>query len=437
MQKVQKFIFIISSATIFILFLLFAIFKIKIIITYTIVFIATSLIFILLFSLIIKYNIPTKYIIRIIGLSIVLKIALLFMHPVGSDDYYRYIWDGKVQANGINPYKYAPSDKALINLHTLDLPRNVNYPAMKTIYPPLGENLFYLSYLISGENFLGLKIFLFLFDILTIYGIYLILRKLKLPQKNILIYILCPLPIFQFLIDAHVDGFGLTLIVFAIYFYLDKKNILSYIFLGLSICIKPVGILLVPIFFLNVNNLTEKLKTIFIPLSICFLLYLPYIFTGAPFQSLITFTENWTFNGIIFDILDSFIHNNQTTRIICGILLTAAYLPVIFSKKKLVDKIYLSIFLLLIFSPIVHPWYVGWLVILLPFITRWSGILFAGLISLTSFTVLHYQLHGTWQEYTWVLVLEYIPVLSLFLYELFRNSTKFNKPKSVNYKLPL
>ncbi len=437
MQKVQKFIFIISSATIFILFLLFAILKIKIIITYTIVFIATSLIFILLFSLIIKYNIPTKYIIRIIGLSIVLKIALLFMHPVGSDDYYRYIWDGKVQAYGINPYKYAPSDKALINLHTLDLPRKVNYPAMKTIYPPLGENLFYLSYLISGENLLGLKLFLFIFDILTIYGIYLILRKLKLPQKNILIYILCPLPIFQFLIDAHVDGFGLTLIVFAIYFYLDKKNILSYIFLGLSICIKPVGILLVPIFFLNVNNLTEKLKTIFIPLSICFLLYLPYIFTGAPFQSLITFTENWTFNGIIFDILDSFIHNNQTTRIICGILLTAAYLQVIFSKKKLVDKIYLSIFLLLIFSPIVHPWYVCWLVILLPFITRWSGILFAGLISLTSFTVLHYQLHGTWQEYTWVLVLEYIPVLSLFLYELFNNSTKFNKPKSVNYKLPL
>ncbi len=429
MQKNQKFVFILLVALFFILFLFFAVLKTKIIILYTILFITTSLIFILLFSLIIRYKIPTKYIIWIIGLGIILKIALLFMHPIGSDDFYRYIWDGKVQANGINPYKFAPSDKALNNLRSTNLPKLVNYPEMKTIYPPLGENLFYLSYLISGESFLGLKMFLFLFDILTIYGLYLIIRKLKLPQKNILIYILCPLPIFQFIIDAHVDGFGLPLLLFAIYFYLDRKRSLSYIFLGLSLCIKPVGLLLIPIFFLNENKLLEKLKTIIIPFSICFLLYLPYIFTGAPFQSLKTFTENWTFNGIIFDILNSFVQNNQTSRLICGILLIAAYLPVIFTKKELITKIYLSIFLLLIFSPVVHPWYVAWLVILLPFINRWSGILLGGLISLTAFTILNYQLKGIWQEYTWVLILEYTPILSLFLYELFKNSIKFNKPK--------
>ena len=427
MQKAQRFIFISTVVLLFILFLLFAVLKIKDIITYTFVFISTSFIFILLCWQILKYNISKKYIIWIIGLVFILKIVLLFINPIGSDDYYRYIWDGKVQANGINPYKYAPSDTALNNLHSADLPKMVNYPQMKTIYPPLGENLFYLSYLISGESFLGLKIFLLFFDILIIWGIYLILKKLNLPFKNILIYVLCPLPIFQFIIDAHVDGFGLPLILFAIYFYLDRKKFLSYVFLGLSICIKPVGLILIPILFLNEKYFIERLKTLFVPILVCGLFYLPYIFTGAPFQSLIRFTENWTFNGIIFDILDSFIRDNLATRIICGILLVITYLPVIFSHKGLTTKIYLSIFLLMIFSPVVHPWYVGWLLIILPFVTRWSGIAFAGLISLTSFTVLNYQLHGKWEEYTLVLAIEYVPVLTLFLYELYKSSKSLNK----------
>ncbi len=421
MHRSQKVLFIISIAIFLILFSLFSFLTIKDIIIYTFVFISTSLLFILICLQVLKFDIPIKFILWITGLILILKIFLIFLHPVGSDDYYRYIWDGKVQAHGINPYKYAPSDSALINLHSADLPKKVNYPGMKTIYPPLGENLFYLAYLISGDSFIGLKLLLLLFDMLTIWGIYLILKKLKLPAKNILIYILCPLPIFQFIIDAHVDGFGLPLLLFAIYFYLNKNKIISYVFLGLSFCIKPVGLIFIPILFLNEKNFVEKLKAVLLPIIICGLYYVPYIFKGSPFQALITFTENWTFNGIVFDLLDSFIHNNQATRLICGILLIISYFPVIFSKRDLLTKIYLSFFLLMIFSPVVHPWYISWLIILLPFITRWSGILYASLISLTSFTILNYHLNGLWKEYPLVLALEYAPVISFFIYEEIKN----------------
>jgi hypothetical protein len=84
-------------------------------------------------------------------------------------------------------------------------------------------------------------------------------------------------------------------------------------------------------------------------------------------------------------------------------------------------KIYLSFFLLLIFSPVVHPWYVSWLAILLPFSPRWSGVIFVSLVSLASVTELNYQLTGVWKEYTLVLILEYIPVVSIFLYEIIKN----------------
>ena len=419
MTKIQKISFV-SLAIVFVLtFFLFPALHNKPVINYAIVYITSSILFVLMCWFILKYNIPVNYIFSLIAVALILRIALISFHPIGSDDYYRYVWDGKVLANGINPYEFAPNDTALTKLHSSIIPARVNYPDMKTIYPPLAQLFFYLSYKIGGESFIGIKLLLFLFDLMTMFGIFLIIKKMKMDYKNILIYVLSPLPLFQFFIDAHVDGFGLPLLIFAIFFYIDNKKTLSYIFIGLSICVKPLGLILLPIIFFNEKAFSERIKAIIIPVAITALMYIPFIFTGSPFQALMQFTENWTFNGIIFDLLDSFIRDNQKTRLICAALLLISYLPVVLSRKDFTIKIYLSLFLLFIFSPIVHPWYLSWLIILLPFIPRWSGIVFTGLISLTVFTVVNYQLYGVWKEYTLVLLLEYVPVLALFLYELF------------------
>lgn len=427
MRPIQKIIFF-STIFIFILiFILFELLRIKPIISYTFAYISSSLVFLFLCWQILKLDIPKKYISVLIALGIVLRIVFLFMHPIGSDDYYRYLWDGKVQANGINPYHYAPADSALNNLHSEILPKLVNFQEMKTIYPPLSQIIFYFAYLIGGESYLGLKFLLLIFDLLTLFGISLIIKNLNLPTKNILLYTLCTLPLFQFLIDAHVDGFGLTFLIFAIFFYLDKKQLLSLIFLAASICVKPLGLILIPILFFQEKNWKDKTFVIVIPSLICAAAYLPYIFTGSPFQALMQFTENWMFNGVVFDILDSFIKNNQLTRTICGILLMIVYLSVILNRKDFLSQLFLSLFLLYIFSPVVHPWYICWLAVLLPFVPRWSGIIFVALISLTAFTILNYQLNGVWREYNLVLLFEYAPVLILFFFELLKGKNLVQK----------
>ena len=33
--------------------------------------------------------------------------------PTLSDDAYRFVWDGRVQAAGFNPYRYVPADRRL------------------------------------------------------------------------------------------------------------------------------------------------------------------------------------------------------------------------------------------------------------------------------------------------------------------------------------
>lgn len=427
MKNIHK-IYFTSLVVIFVsVFFLFPLLPDRPIITYSITYIVTSLLFILLCRSILRYDIPLKYVVGLLATALILRLALISIHPVGSDDYYRYLWDGKVIASGTNPYRYSPNDSALTKLHSEVLPARVNFPGMRTIYPPVAEILFYLSYEIGGESFIGLKLILFIFDLMTMLGIFLVIKKLGLNYKYVLIYALCPVPLFQFLIDGHVDGFGIPLLLLSILFYIDEKKFLSYLFIGLSICVKPLGLILIPILFFNEKSLSNRIKVLFIPLVICIVMYLPFLFSGSPFQALMNFTENWTFNGIVFDALNLFIRDNQRTRLICAVLLLIVYVPVILSRKDLLAKTYLSVFLLLVFSPVVHPWYLGWLAILLPFVPRWSGITYVSLISLTAFTVLNYQLTGVWKEYTSVLLLEYLPVLGLFGYELIKGNVRLTR----------
>jgi alpha-1,6-mannosyltransferase len=422
MQREKTRIFLLTTILIVIVFfLLYFFLPIKPIAKYTIIYISLSLTFLIFCWQILVKDIPQNYFYWLIAISITIRIIIIPVHPTGSDDFYRYLWDGKVQANGINPYAFAPDDKELISLRSDLIPKYVNHSNMKTLYPPLSEIFFYISYSISGENYVGVKVLLLFFDLITMFGIFLLLKKFDFKDKYLLIYAFCPLIIFQYFLDSHVDSFGFAFIIFILFFYSDNKKIISYILIGLSICIKPIGLLFIPLLLIKEKSFLERIKIIFIPAFICFAMYIPYTFSGEPFQALIKFTENWTFNGIIFNTLNSFFRDNQRARLICGILFLISYIPIVFGKKDLITKIYLSFFLLLIFSPVVHPWYVGWLVVFLPFVRKWSGIVFASLVSLTSITDLNYQLNGIWKDYTIVLILEYVPVIFIFLYEMLKN----------------
>jgi hypothetical protein len=411
------------------LFFLYHILPLRPIISYSVVYILTSMLFIPLSVLFItRTNIRKSDFHILLAIALILRIELIFVQPTGSNDYYRYLWDGKVIAHHINPYKYAPDDPALFKLHSNTLPSEVNFPHIKTIYPPFAEYIFCTAYLIGGEGFIGLKIIVLIFDLLTMMGIFLILDKLELRRENVLLYALSPLVLFQFFVDAHVDAFGIPFLVYALFFYLDGKKILSYVLLGLSICIKPAPLILIPIILFTEKNRLEKLKVILIPAIVCAFFYVPFVFSGSPFQALVQYAENWTFNGIVFDLLDFFIRDNQRSRIVCAILFAISYFIVLISKRSFIEKIYLSVFLLLILSPVVHPWYLSWLAAILPFEPELSGITYVNLASLTSFTIVTFQLTGVWKEYPLVLLGEYLPVLLIFAYELSRKDHHFHFP---------
>jgi len=360
----------------------------------------------------------SKEVFLLIGIFFLIRLVFINTNPIGSNDIYRYIWDGKVQHNNINPYLYSPDNPALNFLRSDILYNNVGFSHLKTIYFPLSQWLFFIGFSLSGSAVWGYKLLLIIAELSAVISIIFLLKKLQIDIKYILFYVLCPLSIIQFAIDAHLDAFGFPFILLSILFFLNKKIFFSSILLGLSLSIKPVGLILLPIFFFTGKEFAKKILILILPFCVLIIQFLPYIFTSNPFETFFIYTENWAFNGFIFELMNLYFKNNQVARIICGFILLLSLLPIYFSKKDFVFKIYYSTFLLMILSPVVHPWYLGWLAVLIPLSQKWSGLFYTALVSLTSFTILDFTLYGVWREYWIILLIEYLPVLFFFYLEM-------------------
>ncbi len=391
----------------------------KDIITYTIIFISSSVLYLVFIILLLKIKVEKNILFLLLFIFFLPKILFVNTEPVGSDDYYRYIWDGKVHANGINPYLYKPDADELKVLQSDLLPDKVSYPHIKTIYFPVSQWIFVMAYWISSENAGGLKIIYLLFELITLIALYFLLKYFNVDLKYLLIYAALPLITFQFFIDAHIDIAGTALMISSMAFYFYNKKLFSYILLGLSLSVKPTGLLLLPFYFQNEADIKEKFKSVMTPIVVFVITFIPYLFTATPLDTLINYSVNWTFNGMIYNTLNLFFSDNSMIRILCGVLFILVIGYLYFSKIDLLRKIYLSLFLLMLFSPVVHPWYLIWFAVLLPMVRSYSGIYFVSVISITFITVITFQTSGIWKESPIILMIEYLPLTAVFLYEIF------------------
>jgi alpha-1,6-mannosyltransferase len=401
-------------------------------VSYTLVFIMSSFAFLGVAYQTLHAEFRPKSVLLLVVAALLVRISFIALQPIGSDDVYRYMWDGRVQAAGINPYLYTPSAAELNSLHSPLLPASVNHPDMKTVYFPLSQWIFALCYLLSGEAIWGYKLILLMSECAVMILLFFLTKRLRLPTKYLLLYALCPLPIVQFAVDAHLDGLGLPLLLLGILLFLSKRPVSALVMMGLSISVKPVGLILLPIFFLQEKGWRSKGLVLLIPGAILLAQFLPYLTSSNPFEGLSIFAEHWTFNGVMFEVVNLFFRDNQPSRLLCAGLLIASLLFVYFSRREILTKIYLSIVLLFLMSPVVHPWYITWLAVILPLVSRWSGLVFVSTVSLTSFTILTYKLTGSWEQYPLVLAAEYLPVLILLIAE----SRKGRNPRATGNGAP-
>ena len=147
----------------------------------------------------------------ILIVAAVLRAITVTVNPVSSD-INRYVWDGRVQAAGITPYRYIPADPALAFLRDDEIYPEINRADYApTIYPPLAQVVFFLVTRVS-ETLTAMKLAMTLFDAAAIWALLRLLRRRGMPPTRILLYAWHPLPIWQFSGDGHVDAIAVACI---------------------------------------------------------------------------------------------------------------------------------------------------------------------------------------------------------------------------------
>jgi alpha-1,6-mannosyltransferase len=173
--------------------------------------------------------------ILLIGLAMRL---IVLPSPPASSDIYRYIWDGRVQAAGINPYRYLPADEALAGLRDQTIYPNINRATYApTIYPPAAELVFLAATRIS-ESTVFMKTVMIAFEGLAVWAILQLLAARGLPATRVLLYAWHPLPVWEFAGDGHVDAMAIALLLLAFVAADRRSPILSGMALAAGVLVK-------------------------------------------------------------------------------------------------------------------------------------------------------------------------------------------------------
>ena len=355
----------------------------------------------------------------ILFFALCFRLCMWVSVPSLSDDIYRYLWEGKLVAAGINPFVHAPSDPSLAQLHDSAVFPHINHKEYPAIYPPLNQFIFALSTIVR-PTINAMNMTFILFDLLTMALLFLILRERQLDPARIIIYAWNPLVIMEFAGSGHLDSAGIFFLMLAFYFFTKKRSWSSALALALSFLIK-----FIPLIFLPFLVVRRKMITLSVFVFTAILLYFPFLDAGRKlFESLLVYTEHWVFNASLYDVIlwmgVSPLHARGISVLLLLLLVTVLFFR--YAQKKSdeqEDSIYhvgfvaLGSFLLL--TPTIHPWYLCWMVPFLVIFPNRAWIYFTGSVFLSYFILKGYAEAGVWKENTAVKLAEYLPFYTLLI----------------------
>ena len=203
------------------------------------------------------------------------RLAIIFSPPYLSDDIFRYIWDGRVQAAGINPYRYIPAEEPLAQLRDENIYPHINRrETVRTIYPPVGQAAFLLITRVS-ESVTWMKAAMVGFEAIAIWALVALLTSFGFARQRVLIYAWHPLAVWEFAGSGHADALAIAFIALALLARRKNAETLTGVLLACATCVKLFPIVLFPALY---KRKSWKMPLAFV--ATILLAYLPYLSVG-------------------------------------------------------------------------------------------------------------------------------------------------------------
>jgi alpha-1,6-mannosyltransferase len=334
--------------------------------------------------------------------AVILRILILWGDPVLSDDVYRYLWDGRVQLAGINPYQYAPSDARLDLARGQDF-LNINHKEIPTIYPPAAQALF----LVLAWLFPAVVTFKVAFALMDLALGLLLFRwcRARAPDALVVLVVLYlwhPLLLFEFASSGHVDIFWTLLFALAVWDLEQDRPWRATIWFAAAISTKLVAVAFLPLLWSRTSWRHVALGIVLAALT-----WLPYADAGwGLWSGLQAYSLFWNFNGFGFALINMLPGAGLWSRFLVPLLGLGGAVWIARRRASIWWQIAATLALLITLLPVNYPWYWPLLVVLVVWRPRLPWFLFSISLLLTYQVLPGYYAHNTWNLALWVRLVE-------------------------------
>ena len=377
---------------------------------------------------------------QILGIGILFRLIFLLSTPLLSQDFFRFLWDGMLLSNGLNPYEATPD---LLNqtapLFSTPFSQEL-YKGMGALsaehysnYPPINQLGFYLASLIGGNsilaNIISIRVLLILSDLgIFWFGIKL-LDYLNRSKKRIGLYFLNPLIIVELTGNLHWEGFMVFFFIFGLYLIFVKNQWKwATIPMAISVASKLIPLLILPLFWRFLKPKKSMLFGLLILLCL-FLFFVPF-FLGADnlshyLNTIGLWFNRFEFNGSIYYVIRAIGYEVKgyniirklgtvSPYIILGIVAVFTFIRNNKTPQVLLTGMLFCLSCYFFIATTVHPWYIVSLVSLAIFTNYSYPLIWSALV------VLSYATYGNpdFNENYYLIGLQYGIVYGVFLLEL-------------------
>ncbi len=314
----------------------------------------------------------------VLVVALALRAAVLSAPPTLSDDVHRYIWEGRVLAAGANPWRLAPDDPALAPLRDATIHPHVNHPGLAAIYPPLATAGFALVAAIQ-PSVLAMKLWVLLHDLALCALLARWCARRGGSAWDAIAYAWNPLVVCEYAGSGHVEPVGIVWLVAALALA-ERGRARALASAGAVVTgalVKLVPLAAVPFLWRTWPGRVRALAAVTLAGSLAAYVWL----ARGPDSGLAAYAARWRHNDALFGPL-AWMLGDGAARLAVAAALSGLVLVGLRRGWEPVEGTRRLIGAALLLGPVVHPWYLGWVLALQPLAPSPPWLLLSGLVSL-------------------------------------------------------